>query len=68
MMFSVARFALPLLSLSSFVHSFPTAETLVKVNASPEEIHNALLGIRDKRLLVSTGKPVNGLLSMPYRR
>ncbi|KAF2498991.1 Cloroperoxidase [Lophium mytilinum] len=59
MMLSSAWFTLPLLSLSSFVHSFPTSDNFAKLKASPEQLHRALIEIRDKRLLISTGKPVD---------
>ena len=65
-MFFSTWFTLPLLGLSSLVHSFPTAENLAKLNAPPEEIHKVLLELRDKRLLVSTGKPVDGKSNVAF--
>ncbi|KAF2729108.1 oxidase [Polyplosphaeria fusca] len=57
MMFS-ARLALPLLGLSPFVHSFPTAQHLEKLNTG--DLRKVIGDIQNnKRFLVSGGKPID---------
>ncbi|KAF1943015.1 Cloroperoxidase [Clathrospora elynae] len=54
-----ALLTFPLLGFLSLVQSFPTPENIARLNISPDELHEALLEIRDKRLLFDTGKPVD---------